>query len=211
MMASPPYPWSIAELCENAGIALQLGGGTVQWLAAWYVEGTPEALQNALRLILGFIHYRWTATAPGERGFPGNLRTRAGTQLGSIPLVPCWQPDSHVPGRVQRERWPDGRAGRRYIAATWPFRKELEENGVYGARVEQDASYVRVLPSIDIATKSGRDWILQKFVREILCDTVMHLVVATPPLPETTGAEFLQILVAQSQVYTEICVCVCVL
>ena len=139
--------------------------------------------------------------------------TRAGLQLGSVPVVPrtaCWQPDSHVPGRVQRERWPDGRAGRRYIAATLPFRKELEENGVYGARVEQDASYVRVLPSIDIATKSGRDWILQKFVREILCDTVMHLVVATPPLPETTGAEFLQILVAQSQVYTEICVCVCV-
>ena len=55
-----------------------------------------------------------------------------------------------------------------------------------------------ILPQRAVATGSYR-----KFLREILRDTIMHLVVATPPLPETTGAEFLQILVAQSQVYTE--------
>ena len=40
-------------------------------------------------------------------------------------------------------------------------------------------------------------------VTEYRLGTVLHLVVATPPLPETAGAEFLQILVAEKQVYTE--------
>eukprot|EP00439_Symbiodinium_sp_Y106_P064503 s675_g10.t1 len=65
-------------------IALQLGGGTVQWLAARYVEGTPEALQNALRLILGFIHHRWTAAAPGERGFFGYLGVGLDVEPGLV-------------------------------------------------------------------------------------------------------------------------------
>ena len=40
-------------------------------------------------------------------------------------------------------------------------------------------------------------------VTECRLGTVLHLVVATPPLPETAGAEFLQILVAEKQFYTE--------
>ena len=221
--SDPNIPGSIAELRDNAGIALQLGGGTVQWRAAWYVEGAPEALQNALRLILGFVHHRWTTTIPGERGFPGSLRIELDVdpdlvcrnELAELPAPPVlvrnlalspWSPAPPAGKQILTFQIEftesDGVTGV-LAGATWPFRKELEENGIYGERVEQDASYVRVLPSIDIATESGRDWILQKLLHEILCGTVLHLVVATPPLPETAGAEFLQILVAEKQVYTE--------
>ena len=216
-------PESIQALKERAGIALQLAGGTVQWRAAWYVEGPPEALQNALRLILGFVHHRWNSTAPGERGFPGDLRI----ELDVDPSIVCKNELAEMPVAPMLVRnldlspfSPAPPAGAQILTfqiefnetngltgvlagATWAFRKELEANGIYGARVEADDSYVRVLPCVDVSTKNGRDWILQKLFREILCDTVLHLVVATPPLPETAGAEFLQILGAQPHVYTE--------
>ena len=216
-------PESIQALKERAGIALQLAGGTVQWRAAWYVEGPPEALQNALRLILGFVHHRWNSAAPGERGFPGDLRI----ELDVDPSIVCKNELAEMPVAPMLVRnldlspfSPAPPAGAQILTfqiefnetngltgvlagATWAFRKELEANGIYGARVEADDSYVRVLSCVDVSTKNGRDWILQKLFREILCDTVLHLVVATPPLPETAGAEFLQILVAQPHVYTE--------
>lgn len=216
-------PSNLHELKQTAGIALQLTGGTVPWRPAWYVAGTPDALLNGLRLILGFVEHRWSHTAPGERAFPGDLRI----QLDADPaLIPGGELET-LPGRPTAVRglgmspWaPAPPTGTQTLTfqvefseqnhftgvlagATWPFRAELEQNGIYGARVEDDGSYVRVVPPVDVSSDSGRTWILNHLMKVLLCETVMHLRVATPPAPDTEAASFLQTLLALPHVHTE--------
>ena len=68
-------PTNLQELRQQAGIVLQLAGGTVPWRAACYVAGASEALENALQLVLGFVEHRWSHPGAGEKSFPGSLAT----------------------------------------------------------------------------------------------------------------------------------------
>ena len=88
-------PANLHELKQIAGIALQLTGGTVPWRPAWYVAGTPDALLNGLRLILGFVEHRWTHTAHGERAFPGDLNIQLDVDPSLIPTSEL----ASLPGR----------------------------------------------------------------------------------------------------------------
>ena len=221
--ADESIPANLQELKQTAGIALQLAGGTVPWRAAWYVEGTADALLNGLRLILGFVEYRWTNTAPGERSFPGDLKVEIdvdpavvpNSELPNLPGTPTsvrglgmspWAPAPPAGAQTltfQVEFMENNMFAGVLAGATWPFRAELEQDGIYGARVEQDGSYVRVVPAVDVSSANGRAWILERLMKEVLCETVLHLLVATPPAPDTDAANFLQTLLALPHVHTE--------
>ena len=212
--ADASVPATLHDLRDHASIVLQLAGGTVPWRCAWYVEGDAEALQNALRLILGFVEHRSRDLA-GALSVRLALDQRAGAlDVDTLPSAPgavrgaSFSPWAAAPPSgsqtltLQLEFQADDKFCGVLAGATWPFRTELEQAGIYGARVPEDGSYVRVLPSTTIDA-AGKSWLLETILRDIFVECVLHLRVASAPAADSEGHALLTAILALPYVYAD--------
>lgn len=221
----PGVPSSLQHL-RDEGIQLQIvnsqrdSGPMVPWRIAFYVTGDVPALVNALQLIDSFLDWRGAHVAEGEAAFPPQtqvqltvpsslhqaLSQETWTNSTSITIPPRFSPFQAAPPSGHHLQFviecaTDGIVLQgTFLGCTWPFRRELEEHGVLGARTADD-QYVRVVELLDATKQPDRTWLLATILLDVLKEIVLGVEVIERPPDDSPAADFLGLIMDLPQVY----------
>ena len=211
-------PENLAELQRRALIKLVTTTddpddvGFVRWRNAFYVAGGAKALLNAMFLLDDFWFY-----VSSELGKDVNVSLHP--HIG-INIDGCWdyllyeytlhEPAQNLPmgifgaAPVQGKRVlqmilqveSDEKVSFILHGPTWSFRDRFDARAIPGYRREEDGKslYYRVIESVDAASETEREKVLNMLGDGVLCNTAMRVTIDGELKPGTTVFRLVQTL-----------------